>query len=175
MKRKRFEKLAKEAVDELPEEALTSLNSEEGGERMQIIWDEIPVYSDEHLKVIDITAEVRKITEKEKIKDGTVNIFNPHVTSAICVNEHDPDLWEDLLQAYQKVAPLKGDYRHNAKYRGMPQEQNTHAHILNTLIGQSVSLPIREGKLILGTWQSVLFIELDGRKRRKLTVQLMGN
>ena len=141
-------------------------------QKMEIVWDEINISTDKRLEVIDITEDVRKIVENKKVKDGTVTIFNPHVTCAICINEHDSELWEDLLEAYQKLAPLKGNYRHNAKYSGMPGEQNTHAHILNTLIGNSVNLPVRGGKLILGTWQSVLFIELDGSRKRKLTVQL---
>ncbi len=141
---------------------------------VNIVWGEINVSTDKRFKIIDITQDVRKIVENGKVKEGTVTIFNPHVTCAVCINEHDTELWEDLLEAYQKLAPLKGNYRHNAKYSGIQGEQNTHAHILNTLIGASVNLPVRDGKLILGTWQSVLFVELDGCRRRKLTVQVTG-
>jgi secondary thiamine-phosphate synthase enzyme len=141
---------------------------------MNIIWDEINVSTDKRLKIIDITQDVREIVENGKVREGTVTIFNPHVTCAVCINEHDPELWEDLLEAYQKLAPLRGNYRHNAKYSSIPGEQNTHAHILNTLIGHSVNLPVKDGRLVLGTWQSVLFVELDGGRRRKLTVQVTG-
>jgi len=141
---------------------------------MKIIWEEVEMYSEKYLNVMDFTEKVRSLVVKSKVKEGVVNIFNPHVTCAICVNENDPDLWQDLLEAYQRIAPVKGDYRHNAKYQGMPGEQNAHAHIINTLMGSAVSLPIRQGNLILGTWQSILFIELDGGKHRRITVQIMG-
>ena len=141
---------------------------------MKITWGEIHVCADDKLKVIDITQDVKEIAENAQVKDAVVTVFNPHVTSAVCVNEHDPELWKDLLQAYERLVPLRAGYRHNARYNGIPGEQNAHAHILNTLIGQSVSLPLRDGKLIMGTWQSILFIELDGGKRRTLTVQVTG-
>lgn len=67
---------------------------------------------------------------------------------------------------------MKADYKHNAKYRGIPREENAHAHILNTFIGQSVRIPIREGRLLLGTWQAILYIELDGGKQRNLIGQI---
>ena len=138
---------------------------------MEIFWDEIPVSTREHLKVVDITDKVESIVEKRKVREGNIFVYNPHVTSAITINEPDPELWDDLLTAYQRLVPLKADYHHNAKYRGIPHEENAHAHILNTFIGQSVTIPIREGKLLLGTWQAVLFIELDGGKKRNLIVQ----
>ena len=141
---------------------------------MRMFWSEIPVYSEEYLKVIDITREVKRLVEKSGIREGTVTIYNPHVTSAVAINEPDPELWRDLLGTYERLVPLKADYAHNAKYRGIPREENAHAHILNTLIGSSVSVPIKGGELALGTWQAVLFIELDGGKRRRLTVQVVG-
>ena len=139
---------------------------------MEILWDEIPVFTEEYLKVIDITDKVQQIIREKKVNEGSILIYNPHVTSAITVNEPDPELWDDLLEAYQRLVPLKANYKHNAKYRGIPREENAHAHILNTFIGQSVTIPIREGRLLLGTWQEVLYIELDGGKRRNLIVQI---
>jgi len=139
---------------------------------MEIFWDEIPVFTKEYLKVVDITNKVQEIVDNRKVKEGSVLIYNPHVTCAITINEPDPELWDDLLEAYQRLVPLKADYKHNAKYRGIPREENAHAHILNTFIGQSVRIPVREGRLLLGTWQAILYIELDGGKQRNLIVQI---
>lgn len=141
---------------------------------MQILWDEIPVQTKEYLKVVNITDKVQAIFKKQRIKEGNLTVYNPHVTSAVTINEDDPDLWEDFLDTYRRLVPLKGKYRHNEKYKDIPREENTHAHILNSLIGQSVTIPIRNGELLLGTWQSVLYIELDGGKKRKLIVQLIA-
>jgi len=141
---------------------------------MKMFWSEIPVYTEEYLKVINITHEVERVVGESGIRQGTITIYNPHVTSAIAINEPDSELWQDLLNTYKRLVPLKADYQHNAKYKGIPREENAHAHILNTLIGSSVAIPIREGRLLLGTWQAVLFIELDGGKRRRLIVQVVG-
>ncbi len=138
---------------------------------MEIFWDEIPVFTKEYLKIVDITDKVEDTVKKRKVKQGSVLIYNPHVTCAITINEPDPELWDDLLEAYQRLIPLKADYHHNAKYRGIPGEENAHAHILNTFIGQSVKIPIRDGRLLLGTWQAILYIELNGGKQRNLIVQ----
>lgn len=139
---------------------------------MEVLWDVIPVYCQEYLKVLDITGEVRNLVAKYNVEEGNVLIYNPHPTCAVTINEADPDLWEDLLSTYQKLVPLQNGYRHNAKYRGIPQEENTHAHILNTFIGQSVLVPVRSRRLLLGTWQAILYIEMDGGKRRTLQVQI---
>lgn len=139
---------------------------------MEILWDEIPVFTDEYLKVIDITDKVKELVKKRGTKEGSILIYNPHVTSAITINEADPELWDDLLEAYQRLVPLRANYKHNAKYRGIPREENAHAHILNTFIGQSVTIPIQNGRILLGTWQAILYIELDGGKRRNLIVQM---
>jgi secondary thiamine-phosphate synthase enzyme len=141
---------------------------------MEIFWDEIEIQADEYLKIMDITDKVKDMVKKRKIKEGNVCLYNPHVTSAVTINEREPALWQDLLANYKRLVPLKDKYHHNEKYKGIPQEENTHAHILNTLIGQSATVPIREGRLLLGPWQSILFIELDGFKRRKLVVQTIG-
>ena len=138
---------------------------------MEIFWDEIPIQTKEYLKVVDITDKVQHILQARGVRNGSVLLYNPHVTCAVTINENDPELWQDLLEAYQRLAPLKADYKHNAKYRGIAREENAHAHILNTLIGQSVTIPVRNGNLLLGTWQAVLYIELDGGKKRTLIVQ----
>lgn len=141
---------------------------------MKIYWGAIPVYADKYLKILDVTKDVERVVRESGIKEGFVVVYSPKPTSAVAINENDPDLWEDMLEAYQRLVPIKAEYRHNAKYRGIPSEENAHAHILNTFIGTSVVIPVRNGKLQLGTWQSVLYIELDGFKRRELTVQVVG-
>ena len=139
---------------------------------MEVLWDEIPIRTEEYLKIVDITDKVQYIVDKNKVNEGSILIYNPHVTSAITVNESDYELWDDLLETYKRLVPLEQDYRHNAKYKGIKSEENAHAHILNTFIGQSVTIPIRNGRLLLGTWQAILYIELDGGKSRNLTVQI---
>jgi len=135
---------------------------------------DLRVSTRKRIEILDITGEVQRIVEESGIKNGLVNIWVPHATAAIAVNEHDTDLWEDIVDVLQKLAPLKGAYRHNAKYRWSAGEQNAHAHILNCLIKPGVSIPLEGGRMLLGTWQSILFIEMDGSRSRRVHVQIMG-
>lgn len=141
---------------------------------MKVHLVEFYVKSRERMQIINVTGEVSRIIERSGIKNGIVNIWIPHTTATITVNEHDPDLWADILAAMERIAPVRGDYRHNAKYRGFPGEQNAHAHILNSLIKPSVTIPIVDGRMLLGTWQSILFIEMDGPQERRIQVQIIG-
>lgn len=126
------------------------------------------------MEILDITGKVTKVVGESRIKNGLVNVWVPHATAAIAVNEHDTDLWEDILASFEKLVPLKADYRHNAKYGWAPGEQNAHAHILNCLIKPDVTIPLRNSSMQLGTWQSILFIEMDGSRTRTVQVQVMG-
>ena len=134
----------------------------------------ISVRTTRRLEVIDITREVESAVRKSGIKNGLVTVWQPHTTAALAVNEHDRDLWEDFLDIYREVAPLDRSYRHNEKYAGMPGEQNAHAHILNTMLLPSVTIPLVNGRLMLGTWQSVLFVEMDGPRHRNVYIHIMG-
>jgi secondary thiamine-phosphate synthase enzyme len=126
------------------------------------------------LEILDVTDEVQRIVEESRIKNGVVNLWVPHSTAAISVNERDADLWEDILAVLQNVAPVEGSYLHNAKYRWSIGEQNAHAHILSCLIQPGISIPLENGGMQLGTWQSILFIEMDGSRSRRIHVQVMG-
>jgi len=141
---------------------------------MKFHCGDLRVSTRKRIEILDITGEVQRIVEESGIKNGLVNIWVPHATAAIAVNEHDTDLWEDIINILQKLAPLKGDYRHNAKYRWSAGEQNAHAHILNCLIKPGVSIPLENGRMLLGTWQSILFIEMDGSRSRRVHVQIIG-
>jgi len=124
--------------------------------------------------ILDVTGDVRSIVEESNVKNGLVNLWVPHATAAIAVNEHDTDLWEDILKTFERLVPIKDDYRHNAKYSWTAGEQNAHAHILNCLIKPNVTIPVENGRMQLGTWQSILFIEMDGPRTRRVHVQVMG-
>ena len=142
--------------------------------KMNFYSEDITLSTNKRIEIIDITDEVYAVVKRSGIKNGIVNLWAPHSTAAIAVNEHDTDLWEDILDVLQRIAPLKGDYRHNAKYGWSIREQNAHAHILNCIIKPGVSIPLENGRMQLGTWQSILFIEMDGSRSRRVHVQVMG-
>jgi secondary thiamine-phosphate synthase enzyme len=109
-----------------------------------------------------ITAEVDKALSSITDADGICTIVTPHTTCAISVNENaDPDVPRDLAKALKAMIPAV-DFKHD--------EGNSDAHLLSMLIGTSLSWPYKKGKLVLGRWQGVYFVELDGPRERKVTV-----
>jgi secondary thiamine-phosphate synthase enzyme len=113
-------------------------------------------------QILIITDQVQKALRELTSGDGICTIVTPHTTCAISVNENaDPDVPADLTKALRAMIP-NVDFRHG--------EENSDAHLLSMLIGTSLSWPYRGGKLILGTWQGIYFIELDGPRERKVTV-----
>ncbi|MCX8170906.1 MAG: secondary thiamine-phosphate synthase enzyme YjbQ [Candidatus Bathyarchaeota archaeon] len=141
---------------------------------MKFYSSEFSVQSRRRMEIIDVTDSVNEVIKRSGIKNGFANIWVPHTTAAIAVNEHDPDLWEDILATMDRLVPQKSSYRHNAKYSWTHGEQNAHAHILNCLIKPCVTLPIKDGQILMGLWQSILFIELDGPRLRTVQVYVVG-
>ncbi len=144
------------------------------GETMKIYRKEFTISTHKRMEIQDITNTVANVVEESRIVNGLVHLWVPHATAAIAVNEHDTDLWDDILTALENLAPINDNYRHNAKYSWMASEQNAHAHILNCLVKPSVMVPLENGKMQLGTWQSVLVIEMDGPRTRQIQVQVIG-
>ena len=113
-------------------------------------------------QIVIITAEVDRVLGQLTSGDGICTIIVPHTTCAISVNENaDPDVPADLTKALRAMVP---------DVRFSHGEGNSDAHLLSMLIGTSLSWPYRKGKLVLGTWQGVYFIELDGPRQRHVTV-----
>lgn len=116
--------------------------------------------------IINITGCVNDVVKKSKITDGTLLVFTPHTTTALTVNEDEPGLLGDILGKLGDLVPKGEGYSHDKI------DSNAHSHILAAIIGCSVSIPIMKGSAALGTWQSILFIELDGPRNRRVTVQI---
>lgn len=140
---------------------------------------EFSLKSKGRVQIIDITSYVEETVRKSGVKDGFVLAYTEHVTACLTINENDRELLEDIKENLLRLIPIdpeavKARYRHNEKYSSMPGEQNTHAHILATLIKPSIIVPIENGRLRLGTWQSLFFFELDGPRSRTIQVQVWG-
>ena len=119
----------------------------------------------------DLTLNVRKIIENIGLRSGLVTLFSPSSTSALTTIEFESGALEDLRRALDQIAPPDADYRHNLRWGDF----NGHAHLRAALLGPSLSIPVVEGRMSLGTWQQILFIDFDNRSRnRKLVVQIIG-
>ena len=120
-------------------------------------------------ELIDITSHVNEIIKKLKVEEGICTVFAQHATAAIVINEnYDPNICLDLIDALDKLIPA-GKWRHDRV------DGNADAHIKAAILGPSETIPIQDGKLCLGRWQSVMFVELDGpRSGRKIVVKVIS-
>ncbi len=111
--------------------------------------------------LINITGEIESLVEG----NGIVTVFTPHTTCSLLINEDETGLKEDILDFYSKLAP-EGSYRHNRV------DNNAHSH-LRSLFNISLTIPVVNGKLVLGTWQSIFLLESDGPRTRKVYVSMI--
>jgi len=122
-------------------------------------------------EIINITDEVQKIVDLSSLKDGIATVFVPGSTAAITTLEYEDGLLVDLSRMLDRVAPKKLEYEHEKAWH----DGNGHSHVRASLLGPSLTVPFAEGRLILGTWQQIVFLELDNRPRkREIVVQLIG-
>lgn len=127
----------------------------------------INVKSRARTEFIDITGQVQEVLKEVGISSGVCTIFVPHTTAAVTVNEGvDPTVQRDIQTFLNKMVPFEGDYHH--------REGNSAAHIKTTLVGVSQTVLIDEGRLVLGTWQSVFFCEFDGPRHRRVALKIMA-
>jgi secondary thiamine-phosphate synthase enzyme len=125
---------------------------------------ELKVHTTKKLEVIDITQKVVEAVKTANVDEGLCCVFVPHATAAVVINENDDmQIGLDLLDALDKLVP-EGEWRHDRI------DSNGAAHLKASILGPSEMIPVQRGKLTLGTWQAVLFVELDGPRERKVIV-----
>jgi secondary thiamine-phosphate synthase enzyme len=134
---------------------------------MTVRHETITVETKRREETIDITSRVKAAVTRAKIGDGIVTVTVAHTTAGVFVNENaDSDVQKDILTALERMVPRDEKYEH--------AEGNGPAHIKAVLIGNSVTLAIRDGAIALGTWQGVYFAELDGPRERSATITVIG-
>ena len=135
---------------------------------MTVRHETITVETKRREETIDITSRVNAAVTRAKIANGIVTVSVAHTTAAIFVNENaDSDVQKDILTALERMVPRDAKYEH--------AEGNGPAHIKTVLVGNSVTLAIRDGAIALGTWQGVYFAELDGPRERSATITVIGD
>lgn len=134
---------------------------------MTVRHEQISVESKRREETIDITSRVKAAVTRARIHEGIVTVSVAHTTAAVFVNENaDPDVQKDLLAALERTIPRDEKYAH--------AEGNAPAHIKAVLIGNAITLAVREGDVALGTWQGIYFAELDGPRERSATITVIG-
>lgn len=143
---------------------------------MSVAHRTLRIETDAAAGVYDITPALHDLVAGAGYRDGWVTVTAQHTTAAVTVNENEPRLLEDLKRFLAKLVPEDAEYLHNdIEARGMPDEpRNAHAHIAAMLLGATATLGVRDGRLALGQYQSVLFVELDGPRARRVSVTIGG-
>ncbi|HDD42400.1 MAG TPA: YjbQ family protein [Nitrososphaeria archaeon] len=138
---------------------------------MSVYQEEVGVRTGGEGDILDITDLVEDVVRKSGIRDGVVHVFAIGSTAAISTMEYEPGLKRDLPEALERIAPKNAEYKHHLRWG----DYNGHSHVRATILGPSLSVPVRDGRLILGTWQQIILIELDVRARsRRIMVTVMG-
>lgn len=124
------------------------------------------------IEIVDITAAVREWVRDSGVVHGLLTVMSPHTTARITVNEREHELQRDMIRWLEQLAPAHHDYGHNRA--PVDDRLNAHAHLLGLFLNASESIPVTDGDLELGGWQSLFFIELDGpRAKREVLLHLM--
>jgi len=131
------------------------------------VINEITIKTGKRNEFVDITQEVAELISAQGVKEGFVILYVPHTTGGITINEHaDPSVKRDILNKLEELVPPDKGYTH--------MEGNADSHIKATLVGNTLTIPISGGRLVLGTWQGIFFCEFDGPRTRKLIVKVVG-
>ena len=136
-----------------------------------IVQNKLTLASKGFNDIIDITPELKAFLQKSQLKDGHMIVFVPGATGGLTTIEYEPGLLKDFPEMLEKIAPMGARYHHDATWH----DGNGFSHVRASLIGPSLTVPFDNGRLILGTWQQVIFIDFDNRPRqRQLHVQIYG-
>ncbi|MBI2546743.1 YjbQ family protein [Candidatus Woesearchaeota archaeon] len=144
---------------------------------MKFYAETLRLDSTEKLDIMDITSEVNAILKASRVKQGLVTVFSKHTTTALRINENEPRLLQDLKLFLEQHAPSSGKYLHDdMDERDVPidEQVNGHSHLKQIMLGTSETIPVSNGKMQLGTFQSILFIELDGPRARNVSIHIQG-
>lgn len=137
---------------------------------MKVFNDTIRLQTTQKGEDINISSMVEAIVHESGVYEGSATIFTGHTTASIHFSNADPELAKDLHDFLSEIIPNKPTYRHNKGDYG----RNTDAHFKSLLVGNSVTIPINRGRIVLGQWQAIYFSEFDGPRNRLISIKIMG-
>ncbi|MCX8006591.1 MAG: secondary thiamine-phosphate synthase enzyme YjbQ [Coriobacteriia bacterium] len=130
--------------------------------------DEVVIRTTRREELVDVTQHIESAVVRSGVRNGVAVVTVPHTTAGVTLNEGaDPSVGRDLLSALARLVPAAGPWEH--------REGNSDAHMKATLVGSSVAVPVRDGRVSLGTWQAVFFCEFDGPRQRRLAVTVLAS
>ena len=126
---------------------------------------EIAIKTGKRIELIDITSQVQEVVAKSGVKEGICVVYSPHTTAAVIITENaDPSVQHDIITKLNKLVPANDGYTHS--------EGNSDSHIKSAVIGNSRTILVQSGRLVLGTWEGAMLAEFDGPRDRKLLVSI---
>jgi len=138
---------------------------------MTVITGSVSLSTNSETDIHDITDAIANVVSKSGLKAGTVTVFCPSSTSALTTIEYESGAVSDLKRLFDEIIPQNREYAHNARWH----DGNGHSHTRAALLGPSLTIPFVEGRLTLGTWQQVIYVDFDNKpRRRELVLQMIG-
>ncbi|MGH9817186.1 MAG: secondary thiamine-phosphate synthase enzyme YjbQ [Candidatus Acidiferrales bacterium] len=141
---------------------------------LQLYLETIIYKTRERLELINITRDLNELIRKRGLKAGMIIVQSLHTTTAVFINEFQQALVDDMKAALEKLIGRLDYWRHNDPRLSECDRKNADSHLRAMLLGHTLSLPVRDGSLALGTWQSIILAELDGPRERAIHVQVLG-
>ncbi|HEX3175180.1 MAG TPA: secondary thiamine-phosphate synthase enzyme YjbQ [Methylomirabilota bacterium] len=142
---------------------------------MKVFSASFTLQSEECTEVTDITKIVREAIQQFPVSTGIALINTLHTTCAVFINEFQSALIDDLKRLVERLVPERGGYRHDDPRYSDCERGNAHSHLRAALLGRSIALGVSNGELTLGRFQSIIFAEFDGPRKREITVQVIGD
>jgi len=138
---------------------------------LSIVTDTFRVKTRGDAHVLDVTDQVSAVVSRHGLREGQALVFVSGSTAGLTTLEFEPGLVRDLPATFERIAPQKGRYHHEDTWH----DGNGHSHVRAALLGPSLTVPVRDGAMLLGTWQQIVLVDFDNRPRdRELVVQLTG-
>jgi len=141
---------------------------------MKIFQETFQIMTKQRLEFQDITKKVRDVLKQHDIQNGQVLLRSLHTTVAVFINEFQDALIEDLKAFIGRLVPEGGGYRHDDPRFSDCERGNADSHLRSAFLNQSVAVPVAEGEILLGRWQSIIMAEMDGPRERTFQVHFMG-
>jgi secondary thiamine-phosphate synthase enzyme len=141
---------------------------------MKVFSGSFTLAGEEPTEILDITKQIRDVLHAGGISTGIALINTLHTTCALFINEFQSALMDDIRALAERLVPERGGYRHDDSRYSDCERGNAHAHLRTALLGRSVAVGVSNGELVLGRFQSIIFAEFDGPRKREITVQVIG-
>lgn len=146
---------------------------------MKIYKERIDLESKAQIEFMDITNQVEEVIERSGVREGQVLVYVPHTTMGIAINHNEPMLLQDFMRVLYKIVPVDAQYSHDLfelrRQSSMSDgRSNGHSHCKAILLGNSETIPVEKGKLVLTERQNIFAVEFDGSRKRDVVVQVIG-